>query len=87
MTLLSRPPLLAGSTWAAFELSAQDAPALQAFLNDNPLYSEIVNGRPFGEREALEEITERPLPTARPTPALWSMKPASGSPLCRGWMT
>ena len=60
MTLKNRPHLLAGATWAAIELTPDDAPALQAFLNDNPLYSEIVNGRPFGPNEAWQVITDRP---------------------------
>jgi len=60
MDLLSRPFFAAGERWAAVPLSAADAPALQAFLDANPLYSEIVNGRPFRAGEALEEITDAP---------------------------
>ncbi len=60
MGLLDRPFFVAGERWAAVPLSARDAPALQAFLDANPLYSEIVNGRPFRQGEALEEITEAP---------------------------
>ncbi len=60
MTLLSRPFFVAGGRWVAVPLDAADAPALQAFLDANPLYSEIVNGRPFRPDEALQEITEAP---------------------------
>lgn len=60
MTLLNRPFFVAGEGWVAVPLDAGDAPALQAFLDANPLYSEIVNGRPFRSGEALEEITDAP---------------------------
>lgn len=60
MTLLTREPLFAGPRFLALPLTADDAPALQQFLDANPLYSQLVNGRPWKPDEALGEITERP---------------------------
>lgn len=60
MSLVDRPFFMAGKRWVAVPLDATDAPALQAFLDANPLYSEIVNDRPFRPGEALEEITDAP---------------------------
>jgi GNAT superfamily N-acetyltransferase len=60
MDLLSRPFFVAADDWAAVPLDEADAPALQDFLDANPLYSEIVNGRPFRPDEARQEIVDRP---------------------------
>lgn len=78
MDLLDRTPLLAGPDWLALPLGAADAPALQAFLDANPLYSQIVNGRPFAPGEALEEIVERPPYPHRALHALAVLEPGSG---------
>ena len=60
MDLRDRPAFVAGPTWRAVPLGAADAPALQQFLDANPLYSQLVNGRPFKPGEALDEIVEPP---------------------------
>lgn len=60
MDLLARPIAAAGPRWIAVPLGEADAPALQAFLDANPLYSQIVNGRPFAPGEALQEIVAPP---------------------------
>lgn len=60
MDLLSRPFFVADADWVAVALDEADAPALQVFLDANPLYSEIVNGRPFQPGEARQEIVDRP---------------------------
>lgn len=58
--LLARQPLFSTSALCAVPLAAADAPLLQRFLDDNPLYSQLVNGRPWLAGEALAEIVERP---------------------------
>jgi GNAT superfamily N-acetyltransferase len=60
MDFLARTFFCAGADWVAVPLGAEDAPSLQTFLDANPLYSQIVNARPFGPAEALEELTELP---------------------------
>jgi RimJ/RimL family protein N-acetyltransferase len=55
-----KPSDIAGAGWRLRALDSADAPALQRFLDANPLYSEIVNGRPWQPDEALQEITEAP---------------------------
>lgn len=60
MDLLRREFFVSNDRWVAVPLGADDAPALQDFLDANPLYSQIVNGRPFRSGEALEEITDVP---------------------------
>jgi GNAT superfamily N-acetyltransferase len=42
------------------ELGTDDAPALQAFFEANPLYFEAVDGQPPQPGEGLAEITDRP---------------------------
>ncbi|WP_184044755.1 GNAT family N-acetyltransferase [Inhella inkyongensis] len=46
----------------AVALGTEDAPQLQAFLDLNPRYSQIVAGRPWLPDEALQELTETPPP-------------------------
>ena len=60
MDLLRREFFVSNDRWVAVPLAAADAPALQDFLDANPLYSQIVNARPFRPGEALEEITDVP---------------------------
>lgn len=57
---MDNPCFIASEQWQAMILTADEAPCLQAFMAENPLYSQIVNGRPFLPGEALSEITERP---------------------------
>ncbi len=78
MDLLNRTPLLAGPRWLALPLNEADAPALQAFLDANPLYSQLVNGRPFRPGEALQEIRERPPFAHRAAHALGVLERSSG---------
>ena len=58
--LLEREPVVAGGRWLAVEIGPEDAPALQAFYDANPLYSEMAQGRPWRPAAALEELTDRP---------------------------
>lgn len=78
MDLLSRPALFAGPRFRALPLGADDAPALQRFLDGNPLYSELVNGRPWEPDEARGEITERPPLPHGEAHALALLAPSSG---------
>ncbi len=78
MDPLARPPMLAGPRWIAVPLGEADAPALQAFLDANPLYSQIVNGRPFAPGEALQEIVEPPPYPHRALHALAVLAPEAG---------
>ena len=58
--MLERNAELEGHRWIAVALGTDDAPALQAFLDANPLYAELAYGRPWSDTAGLEEITERP---------------------------
>jgi len=78
MDLLSRPAFVAGPHWLAVALDAADAPALQQFLDANPLYSQLVNGRPFHADEALQEIVEPPPFAHRALHALAVLDPDTG---------
>lgn len=78
MDLLARPPLFAGPGFLALPLTAADAPALQAFLDANPVYSELVNGRPWDADEALKEITDLPPFAHGDTHALALLEPGGG---------
>lgn len=70
--MLDRPAVLEGPRWVAVELTPADAPALQAFYAENPLYSELAYGRPWSDDAAVQEFAERP-------PADWPQGP------CRFW--
>jgi GNAT superfamily N-acetyltransferase len=52
------------------ELKPEDAPALQAFFEANPLYFETIGGQPPQPGEALSEITDRP-PAGMPHGRVW----------------
>lgn len=78
MDLLQRAPLFAGPGFLALPLGADDAPALKRFLDANPLYSELVNGRPWEPGDALNEITERPPLPHGAAHALALLEPGSG---------
>ena len=58
--LLARKPVIAGGRWLAVEIGPADAPALQAFYDANPFYSEMAQGRPWRSEAALQELTDRP---------------------------
>ncbi len=58
--LLERKPVIAGGRWVAVEIGVAEAPALQAFYDANPLYSEMAQGRPWRPDAALRELTDRP---------------------------
>jgi ribosomal protein S18 acetylase RimI-like enzyme len=78
MNLVRRVPFFETPRCLAVALCAEDAPALQDFLDANPKYSEIVNGRPFRPGEALEEITDAPPFTYNAMHALAVLDRASG---------
>ena len=58
--MLDRTPVLEGPRWVAVEITAADAPALQAFYDANPLYAEIAYGSPWSAGAAVQEFAERP---------------------------
>lgn len=53
-------PLFTIRDLRAYELLAEDIPALQAFFEANPLYFEFVNGSPATPTEALTTFEEVP---------------------------
>lgn len=67
--LLTREPVIAGGRWLAVEIGVADAPALQAFYDANPHYSEMLQGAPWRADAARQELTERP-------PADWPQGPS-----------
>ena len=58
--LLARKPVIAGGRWLSVEIGPDDAPALQAFYDANPLYSEMLQGQPWRAEAARQELAERP---------------------------
>lgn len=58
--MLDRTPQIEGERWVAVTLSPDDAPALQAFFDANPLYSELAYGRPWPPDTGVQELAERP---------------------------
>ncbi len=63
--------MLEGARWVAVALSPDDAPSLQAFLDANPLYSEICYGRPWLPGDAAKELADRPPPDWPQGPSHW----------------
>ena len=61
--------MIAGGRWLAVEIGPDDAPALQAFYDANPLYSEMLQGQAWRADAARQELTERP-------PADWPQGPS-----------
>ena len=53
-------PLFTIRDLRAYELQADDMPALQRFFEANPLYFKIVNGSPAAASEALDVLKETP---------------------------
>ena len=49
-------PLFTIRDLRAYELQADDMPALQRFFEANPLYFKIVNGSPAAASEALDVL-------------------------------
>lgn len=68
--------------WRATALDEADAPVLQRFFDDNPLYFETVSGAPPGPDDALTELRERP-PEGWPYSAVWRIgfQPGEAAPL------
>lgn len=64
------PELTLPAPWRAVALDEADAPALQRFFDDNPLYFETVTGQPAQPGDAAAELQERP-PEGWPYTAVW----------------
>jgi ribosomal protein S18 acetylase RimI-like enzyme len=67
--MLDRPNELEGLRWVAVALTPGDAPALQAFLDANPLYAQLAYGRPWLPGDAVRELSDGP-------PADWPQGPS-----------
>jgi len=63
--------MLEGARWIAVALGPEDAPALQDFLEANPLYSEICYGRPWLPGDAVKELADLPPPDWPQGPSHW----------------
>lgn len=64
------PELTLPAPWRAVALDEADAPALQRFFDDNPLYFETVTGQPAQLGDAVTELQECP-PEGWPYTAVW----------------
>ena len=66
-------PLFGAGGFRAFEMHAEDVPALQRFMDANPEYYLAVTGEAPGDREAQEQFHDAP-PADWPHTKLWPIR-------------
>ena len=66
-------PLFGAGGFRAFEMHAEDVPALQRFIDANPEYYLAVTGEAPGDREAQEQFHDAP-PADWPHTKLWPIR-------------